>query len=339
MKVLITGVAGHLGSKLAEWIIANQPDCKIVGIDNLSSGFVENVPDGVRMFYGDFSRQVKLATREPFDAVFHFAAFAAECLSPFVRLHTIRNVWEPTASLLNALLSGPDCGRLVFSSSIAVYGRGEPPFEESAACSPNDVYGIAKMASEHDIRVAGEQHGLDWCVVRPHNVYGPGQNIWDRHRNVFGLWMRAALEGKPAVIFGNGQQRRAFTYIDDILPCLWQAAVAPQASRQTINLGGTNPWTIAEAFNALGEVMGGAAPVARFEPARHEVRDAWCSTAKSRELLGYADGTGEYAGLDAMWKWAQAAWRDYPERRNRPEPFAVELTRGLPPVWATAAHP
>ncbi len=335
-RILITGVAGHLGSKLAEWIIANHPDCEIVGIDNLSSGFRENIPPGVVFVPGTIGH---CATHSPsvfalpYDAVFHFAAFAAEVLSPHVRRYTIDSVWGQTASLLNALLNGAGCGRLVYASSIAVYGPGEPPFEESAICRPNDPYGIAKLASEHDMRVAGEQHGLDWCVVRPHNIYGNGQNIWDRHRNVFGLWMRSALEGGPFVVYGDGLQRRAFTYIDDILPCLWQAAFAPEASRQTINLGGAAPTEIYQAADMLGFVMGSEGPEVQFLPARHEVKDAWCSTAKSAELLGYEERTGLYPGLEQMWNWAKSAWAKYPQRRNGVPPFSIELAKGMPDSW------
>jgi UDP-glucose 4-epimerase len=299
-RILITGIAGHLGSKLAEWIIANKPDCHIVGIDNLSSGFYENIPAGVEFAPGSIGHVAAHHPSlfgEPFDAVFHFAAFAAEVLSPHVRQYTIENVWGQTAALLNALLNGPGCGRLVYASSIAVYGPGASPFDESAVCRPNDPYGIGKWASEQDVRVAGEQHGLDYVLLRPHNIFGPGQNLWDRHRNCFGIWIRAALEGKPFTIFGDGLQRRAFSYIDDILPCLWEAAFAPQASKQTINLGGSEPIEIYRAAEALAFVMGSAGAELKFEPARHEVKDAWCSTAKSRELLGYEDRTELHTGL------------------------------------------
>jgi UDP-glucose 4-epimerase len=353
-RILITGIAGHLGSKLAEWIIVNKPDCHIVGIDNLSSGFYENIPVGVEFAPGSIGHVAAHHPSifgEPFDAVFHFAAFAAEVLSPHVRQYTIENVWGQTAALLNAILNGPGCQRLVYASSIAVYGRGpfersklaqtgihggqvEPQaFEESDGCIPNDSYGIAKLASEHDIRVAGEQFGLDWCVVRPHNIYGPGQNLWDRHRNVFGIWMRAALEGKPFTIFGDGLQRRAFSYIDDILPCLWEAAFAPQASKQTVNLGGSEPIEIYRAVEALAFVMGSEGAELKFEPARHETKDAWCSTAKSRELLGYADKTELPTGLEAMWNWARKDWARFPDRRQLREPFDIEMPRGLPGVW------
>jgi UDP-glucose 4-epimerase len=349
VKILITGCAGHLGSKLCEWIVANKPDCHIVGIDDFSSGFKESVhPEvdfiwhtspalpidhrgGCGVSHAAYHRPSLYA--EHFDAVFHFGAFAAEVLSPHVRCYAIDNVWRETAALINGLLNGAGCGRLVYASSVAVYGKGDPPFYEESQCRPNDVYGIAKLAAENDLRTAAEQFGQDFCCLRMHNIYGPGQNLWDRHRNCFGIWIRAALEGRPFTIFGDGLQRRAFSYIDDILPCLWEAAFAPQASKQTINLGGSEPIEIYRAAEALAFVMGSEGAELKFEPARHEVKDAWCSTAKSRELLGYADKTELPTGLEAMWNWARKDWARFPDRRQLREPFDIELPRGLPGVW------
>ena len=267
-RVLITGVAGHLGSKLAEWIRDHHPDCQITGVDNLSSGYRENVPAGVSFHQGDIGTDwARCLFGVAYDVVFHFAGFAAEVLSPHVRLHTIDNVWRNTASLINHLLNGPPCGRLVFASSVAVYGKAAPPFAETLECRPHDTYGVAKLAAERDIQIAGDQHDLDWCVLRLHNVYGPGQDIWNRHRNVFGLWMRAALDGQPALIYGDGGQRRGFTYIDDVLPAIWQAGVNPRASRKIINLGGSKPMTIGTACQIFSDVLQGEAPVFKHAPA------------------------------------------------------------------------
>lgn len=335
MRVLITGVAGHLGSAFATWLLKHQPACRIVGVDNFTSGFPENVPHGVHLHEHDVGQIVgPVVFAEPFDYVFHFAAFAAECLSPFVRTYTIDNVWRNTSALISRVIARGGCRRFVLASSIAVYGHHEYEgfgFSEEMTLRPNDPYGIAKMACEHDLRVAGEQHGLDWCTLRPHNIYGPGQNLWDRHRNVFGIWMRQALEGKPLTIFGDGRQRRAFSYVDDILPAIWQAAVAPDASKQVINLGGREPTHILGAARLTASITRAAA--IKHLPARHEVQDAWCSTAKSERLLRYHDTTTLEQGLAKMWAWAQNAWEQFPERRTRREPFKIELREGMPPSW------
>jgi UDP-glucose 4-epimerase len=293
MRVLITGVAGFLGSRFADWILRNQPDCDVVGLDDLSGGFLENVPSGVEFHtvrLGARTNGLARVFARPVDLVYHFAAYAAEGLSPFIRCHNYINNVVGTAQLLNAVLNQGDIQRLVYTSSMAVYGRGKPPFNEIDERLPIDPYGVAKAACEADIAIAGQQHGLDWCAIRPHNVYGPGQNIWDPYRNVFGIWMKRRLEGLPLRIYGDGEQRRAFSWIDDCLPCLWAAGTAPEASRQTINLGGKSPISLNEAVlyftSAAGQVG------VEYETGRHEVKDAWSTWQRSADLLGYRETMG-----------------------------------------------
>jgi UDP-glucose 4-epimerase len=140
---------------------------------------------------------------------------------------------------------------------MAVYGHGNGDiFDEKQVPCPVDPYGIAKYACEMDIKVAGEQHGLDWCIIRPHNVYGVKQNIWDKYRNVLGIWMYQYMNGEPMSIFGDGEQKRAFSFIDDCLEPLWKAAVDKRASKEIINLGSSVFYTINEANSVLREVIG-----------------------------------------------------------------------------------
>jgi len=334
MQVLITGIAGFFGSRLAGWILQNVPDAVVVGIDDLSGGFRENIPDGAwwcRMSLGEGLNWPRHVGRP--DLVFHCAAYAAEGLSPFIRRHNYVNNVVATAEVVNACLNW-DVRRLVFLSSMAVYGEGNTPFREYDPPAPIDPYGVAKLACEQDIRIAGNQHGLDWCVIRPHNVFGPGQSLWDPYRNVLGIWMARHLEGLPLLIYGDGSQRRAFSWIDDCLPCLWRAATSLDAFRETINLGGDLPITIAEAADIVARVVGGA----RIEhaEARHEVRDAWCTTAKSRRVLGYRPSIPLEEALGRMWAWAQDVWPQTLIRRRQARRPKIEVQRGLYPFWRAA---
>jgi UDP-glucose 4-epimerase len=302
MKVVITGVAGLLGSRLADWIVENHPDVEIVGIDNLSGGYIENVNPKVNfvkldLSSDDFSDHIKGS-----DYVFHFAAYAAEGLSPFIREYNYKNNVISTAKIINACINY-DVKRLVFTSSMAVYGEGTPPFDERDRQNPIDPYGVAKFSCEQDIQIAGMQHGLDWCIIRPHNVYGIKQNIWDKYRNVLGIWMYQHLNGMPMSIFGDGSQKRAFSYIDDCLDGLWKAAVLDSCSKQIINLGGTKDVTIKEANDILKEVIGGGETI--YLEKRHEVKYAHPTWQKSVDLLGYQDHTSLKEGLTVMWNWAK----------------------------------
>jgi len=256
-KILITGVGGLLGSRLADWILATQPNTEVIGIDDFSGGYIDNVNPNVKLYtldLGKESAESVFVQHQP-DIVYHFAAYAAEALSPFIRQYNYVNNLLATAGIVNNCIKY-GVKRLVFTSSMGVYGFGanNPPFHEDMVRAPIDPYGIAKAACEQDIEVAGVQHGLDWCIIRPHNVYGANQNIWDSYRNVLGIWMYKHLTGQPLTIFGDGNQVRAFSCIDDSLEPLWRAGTDPKASKQIINLGGINWKTdvlVGEAKTAL----------------------------------------------------------------------------------------
>ena len=229
--VMITGVAGLLGSRLADWIIENKPGWNVIGIDDLSGGYLSNVHPDVdlwRMNLVEHPVENAFEASNP-DYVFHFAAYAAEGLSPFIRQYNYDNNLKATAKIVNECIKY-NVKRLVFTSSLAVYGhQSGNMFDEIQIPEPIDPYGVAKFACEMDIKIAGEQHGLDWCIIRPHNVYGAKQNIWDKYRNVLGIWMYQYLNGEMLTVFGDGLQTRAFSFIDDSLePCLLYTSPSPR---------------------------------------------------------------------------------------------------------------
>ena len=326
--VIITGVAGLLGSRLADWIIENHPEYNVVGIDDLSGGYIENINKKVIFLNVNLtSPSIKdIFQQYKPKYVFHFAAYAAEGLSPFIRTYNYTNNLLPIANLVNNCINY-DVKRLVFTSTMAVYGHGEGGiFHEGMKRNPIDPYGVAKAACENDIEIAGEQHGLDWCIIRPHNVYGAKQNIWDKYRNVLGIWMYYHMEGKPITIFGDGNQKRAFSYIDDSLEPLWNAAIRPEASKQIINLGGIHEYSINEASDILSGVLGGAEKV--YLEGRHEVHTAISTFQKSIDILGFEHKTNLKEGLTKMWEWAQQqpkrerfVWGDY------------EIKKGIYSFW------
>jgi UDP-glucose 4-epimerase len=328
MKILITGVAGLLGSRLADYIIENHPDVHIVGMDDLSGGYRENVHPKVEFW------QMNLVTHpiencfevHKFDYVYHFAAYAAEGLSPFIRQYNYENNLLATARIINQCIKN-DVKRLVFTSTMAVYGHGNGDiFDESQIPCPVDPYGIAKYACEMDIKVAGEQHSLDWCIIRPHNVYGIKQNIWDKYRNVLGIWMYQYMNNEPMTIFGDGEQKRAFSFIDDCLEPLWKASQQENCSKEIINLGGTTHHTINEANKILKEVIKDGETV--YKEQRHEVRVAVPTWQKSVDLLGYENKTSLYDGLSQMWEWAQKQ-----PNRERFMWDKYELDKGIYSFW------
>ena len=335
-NILITGVAGLLGSRLADWIIKNKPEYNIIGVDDLSGGYKENVHPKVNFWQMDLVNHPieNIFEAHKIDYVYHFAAYAAEGLSPFIRGYNYDNNLKATARIVNECIKH-DVKRLVFTSTLAVYGHGEGGiFDENQQQAPIDPYGVAKYACEMDIQIANEQHGLDYCIIRPHNVYGVKQNIWDKYRNVLGIWMYQYLKATPITIFGDGKQTRAFSFIDDSLEPLWNASQLLEASKQIINLGGVKEYSITEAAETLVDVLQEEEGIDDFKipiqylEGRHEVKHAIPTWQKSIDILGFEHKTDLKEGLRQMWDWVkhqpmkeQFKWENY------------ELDKGIYSFW------
>lgn len=323
MKVIVTGCAGLLGSNFCEYLLENIKDIHIVGIDNLSGGYIENIPKEVEFIKADLSvkeDQIKIKEVFPVDYIFHFAAYAAEGLSPFIRQFNYTNNVLSTAFLINCGIEY-NVKRFVFTSSMAVYGENQVPFNESIVPQPIDPYGIAKYACEMDLHVAFVQHGMEYCIIRPHNIYGKYQNIWDPYRNVLGIWMYKAMHNEPYTIYGDGEQTRAFSYVEDVLPCLWKAAIDDRARNEIINVGGIKEYSLNKAIEHLSKITGKTDKV--YLEKRHEVKHAWCSYQKSVDLLDYKETVSFEEGLAKMWQWVKNCsnksrkfWSEYEIDKN-----------------------
>ena len=330
MNILITGVAGLIGARFADYVIDNIPEATVIGIDSLFGGYIDNVNSKVIFYKRDLAiDSIKdIFEKHRPDFVFHFAAYAAEGLSPFIRRFNYSNNIGSTVNIINECINF-DVKRLIYTSSMSVYGNGINPgeiFDENDICMPIDPYGISKYACELDIKVAGEQHGLDWCIIRPHNVFGIKQNIWDKYRNVLGIWINKILHNEDILIYGDGEQTRAFTYIDNILPCLSKAAFSQLASKQTINLGGIMPMTINDAANLLCKIT--SYDKVKHVEKRHEVKFAVPSYQKSIDILEYKEVFNIEYGLRTMYEWAKTQ----PNRSQYKWP-EYEINKGIYSYW------
>ena len=305
--ILITGVAGLLGWNFANYLL-KETKHKVIGIDALESWGNNNIiePQKNYKFYHIYLGEPdplhkldQIMEENDVKCVYHFASYAAEGLSPFMRhFNYIQNTLA-TAQVINTCIKH-DC-KLIYTSSMAVYGHGvdmQKPFDENDQPSPIDPYGIAKYGCELDIKVAGEQHGMDWVIIRPHNVFGIGQNVNDRYRNVIGIWMHQSFAREPITIYGDGNQERAFTYIDNILEPLYQSL---NLSKEIINLGGKEGITINKACEIVSYVTSWF-NVQHLEP-RHEVKHAIPNPQKSIDLFDYKDVVTFEEGVRKMWSW------------------------------------
>ena len=326
-RVLVTGGAGFIGSHVADALIARGHDVTI--LDDLSGGFRENVPAAAAFVHGsvvDDTLVNRLFEEHRFDHVYHLAAYAAEGLSHFIKRFNYTNNVIGSMNLLNAAIN-TSVQTFVFTSSIAVYGRIPAPMREDDLPAPDDSYGIAKYAVEMELRACRNLFALNYVIFRPHNVFGPRQNIGDRYRNVVGIFMNQILQGQPMTIFGDGTQTRAFSYIDDVAPMIAEAIDRPESWNQTFNVGADQPYSLLQLANAVAAAMGVSPRLQHFE-ARHEVQHAHSSHEKARQVFGNRPQTTLEAGLARMAAWVQA------HGARSSTPFdGIEITKHLPAAW------
>ncbi len=326
--VLVTGAAGFIGSHVVRHLL--ELGLAVVALDDLSGGFRDNVPGQAEWVHGsitDYELLQQLFETHQFDYVFHLAAYAAEGLSHFIRRFNYNNNLIGSVNLINlSVLHGIKC--FVFTSSIAVYGAAKPPMTEEMTPQPEDPYGVAKYAVELDLHAAHTQFGLDYIIFRPHNVYGEHQNIGDKYRNVIGIFMNQILQGQPLTVFGDGQQTRAFSYIDDVAPVIARSVFNPAAFGQIFNVGGDQPYTVNQLAQEVCRVMGAPQSAIVHLPPRNEVVHAFSSHAKVREYLDVPPPLPLADGLQRM-----AAWVQRVGSRQTSDFANIEIPHGLPAGW------
>jgi UDP-glucose 4-epimerase len=326
-KVLITGVAGLLGNNFSRYLL--DPGHEVIGIDDLSGGYEEYVDRRVNFYRADLNHEFhidEIFRREEPDYVYHFAAYAAVCLSPFIRRHNYVNNVVCSATVINACIKH-NVKKLIFTSSMDVYGENQVPFQEHLTPKPEDPYGISKYAIEMDLAAAHKDFGLRYSIVRPHNVVGVYQNIWDRYRNVFGIWIRKAINGEPITVYGDGTQVRSFSDIGFYMEPFEKLMESHDS--EIFNIGADQYCTINEAANMFIDVaseFGYQCEKVHLE-ARNEVHTAYCDHTKAKELLGFEDGTDLKETIRDMFGWAI----EQPSRDVKSMPY--ELEKGMYSYW------
>lgn len=331
-NVLVTGGAGFIGSHVAKRLL--KAGYRVVVLDDLSGGFMENIPAGTEFVKGsvqDAPLVDELFAKEKFAYVFHLAAYAAEGLSHFIKNFNYQNNLVGSVNLVNAAVNTGTVKCFVFTSSIAVYGRNQTPMVEDLTPMPEDPYGISKYAMELDLKETREMFGMNYVIFRPHNVYGEHQNIGDPYRNVIGIFMRQILTGKPLTIFGDGEQVRAFSYIDDVAPVIAACIERPETWNQVYNIGADKPWTVNELATTVCEAMGADSSEIQHLDARNEVVTAYSSHEKVNRIFGdLIHNVSLSEGIAKM-----AAWVKTLPTVPEPKRFGhIEVLKNLPSSWA-----
>ncbi len=311
MKILVTGSAGFIGSHIYDRLF--EMGHTVYGVDDLSGGFMHNVSQ--HKFFTKLDLRDRVATASYIkkikpEIIFHLAADAAEGRSQFTPLSALdRNLVAYYNLLIPAIKHGMK--KMILTSSMSVYGAQQVPFKESMEPMPEDIYGISKTAMEKSTNVLSDVYGFKYIIIRPHNVYGPRQNLTDPYRNVIGIFINRLLNGKNFYIYGDGSQMRAFSHIDDVAGPMVRAAFLKKCEGQTINIGGDKAITLKELGRlVLEEFFEGKEIPKKFRPSfvpirPKEVLHAYSDHKVARRLIAFKPQTSLRDGIRAMIAWAR----------------------------------
>ena len=296
MKILITGVAGFLGSHLAQKL--STLGHKIIGIDNMMGGYEDNISKSITFHKEDCCNHEKMnLLMNGIDVVYHCAATAHEGLSVFAPYEIGKNNFLASVSIFSAAIANK-VKRIIFCSSMARYGSQKTPFTENMVPKPVDPYGISKVAAEDVLKNLCELNNIEWVIAVPHNIIGPKQKYDDPYRNVVSIMINRMLQKKAPIIYGDGKQKRCFSYIDDCLTCLVPMLDQKNLNREIINIGPDEEFvTINKISEICSNITGNnLAPIYTKDRPR-EVKHATCSADKARKLLNYKTSTDLYTGI------------------------------------------
>ena len=324
-NVLVTGAAGFLGSHLAEKL--SNMNHKVVGVDNMMGGYKDNVPENIEFFNMDCCDLEKMnKLMKNIDVVYHCAATAHEGLSVFSPFEITKNNYLASVSVFSAAVS-KKVKRIVFCSSMARYGAQKVPFNEDMIPKPLDPYGISKVASEQVLINLCELNNIEWVIAVPHNIIGPRQKYDDPFRNVVSIMINRMLQNKAPIIYGDGQQKRCFSYIDDCLSCLIPMLDQSNLNKQIINIGPDEEFvTVNKIAEICSNITGSnLKPIYKKDRPR-EVKDATCSADKARKLLNYETKTDLKTGIFNTFNYI---------KKRGPKPFSyyinLEIKNDLTP--------
>jgi len=295
-KILVTGAAGFLGSHLAEKL--SKMNHKVIGVDNMIGGYKDNVPSNIEFYDFDCCNLQKMNdVMKGVDVVYHCAATAHEGLSVFSPFEITKNNFLASVSVFTAAIQHK-VKRIIFCSSMARYGDQKTPFTEDMKPKPVDPYAISKVAAENVLINLCELNSIEWVIAVPHNIIGPRQKYDDPFRNVVSIMINRMLQKKAPVIYGDGEQKRCFSYIDDCISCLIPMLDQKNLNKEIVNIGPDEEFvTINKVSEICSNVTGSnLKPIYRKDRPR-EVKHATCSANKARKLLNYETKTDLYNGI------------------------------------------
>jgi UDP-glucose 4-epimerase len=289
LKIAVTGSSGLIGSNLVKRLIEAGHD---VSCFDLVTGCDLNNESQVEKLFSQISP----------DVVYHLAANAAEARGQISPVDMIENNIGIFANTLKASINAK-VKKFIFTSSVAVYGEANVPYKEDGPTIPKDVYGVNKLACEQILRIMAKVYKFNYVIFRPHNVYGPGQNMSDPYKNVVALFMRKLLEGEPYKLFGYGKMRRAFSYVDDVVKVMMDS-LDMRFTNATLNVGSSHDVSIKELSDLIQEVSERHGEIEMLKGRPQEISMFLADHTNQDALTTYPE-TPLKEGLQKTWEWAR----------------------------------
>ena len=327
-KILITGAAGFLGSHLSEKL--TELGHTVVGIDNMIGGYKDNIPNNIE-FHNldccDFPKIKKIM--KDVEVVYHCAATAHEGLSVFSPYEITRNNYLASVSIFSAAIN-EKVKRIIYCSSMARYGDQITPFTEDMKAKPVDPYGISKVAAEEVLKNLCELNNIEYVIAVPHNIIGPKQIYTDPYRNVVSIFLNRMMQGKAPIVYGDGEQKRCFSYIDDCLSCMIPMLDQENLNKQIINIGPDEEFvTVNKVVEICSNITGSNLEPIHMADRPQEVKHATCSADKARKLLNYETKVSLNEGIKQTYEYIKKrGTKDFDYR------LSIEIDNDLTPkTW------
>lgn len=304
---LVTGGAGFIGSHLVAALVQRDDPSEVRVLDNFATGFRENlapVADRIQVIEGDL-RDFETVCRAVQDVqvIYHQAAL------PSVE-RSVKNPLDSNGAnitgTLNLLTAARDAHvrRVVLASSSSVYGNSPSlPKDESMTPEPLSPYAVTKLTGELYARVFAQLYGLETVCLRYFNVFGPRQDPTTQYAGAIAKFMTCALRGNPYPVFGDGEQSRDFTYVENVVQANLLAATAPIQGHALMNIACGERASLNRIVAILNELTGQALPADYFPPRAGDVRHSLASIARARDTLGYVPRVGLREGLEKTLDW------------------------------------
>ena len=302
VNILVTGAAGFIGSSLSSKLLRN--DHKVVTIDNLSTGYEDNIPSGVQFIRGDCHDPAIIAKlrNKRFDAIIHVAGQSSGEISFEDPTYDLQTNTQSTLMLLDyAVKTG--CTKFIYASSMSVYGNSEKqPVYENMTLHPTSFYAVGKLASEHYLRLYSK-FGINTTALRLFNVYGPGQNLQNLRQGMVSIYLAQAIKNKKVVVRGSGDRFRDLVYIDDAVDAFYKTLSIQKIGHNCYNIGSGKKYSVSNIINKINNLFNNSLEIEFVESTPGDMFGIYSDSSLAERELTWKSNVSFDAGIHRMFDW------------------------------------